>query len=638
MKTKDQPQIHMKPYSFKGKHILITGASGGLGSALVKLMAQQDVRLAVTSRSKTALDELISKLPHQEHAVAITADLAKPGDPVRLIDEALSALGHIDVLINNAGVGYFALMAEASEENIRHLFEVNTLSPLMLIKALLPHMRKRGGGRVVNILSCAGRVPIPSVGVYGGSKSALAIMANTMRLELEPSGIDIINIYPGTVATAFEEHAFREEDRPGLCPHDICGQPRFHIAREVLDAAVGPPGEVWLESAGKWYSVAALIRPKYVDRRLASLRNRVVEKKSVKQRPWRLLQVESAIACNLKCVMCPWREMAKKAESRGVMTPVVWSAIRPHLKRIQSVDFTGGGEPLLQPKLAEWIADASQAGCKTGFLSNGLLLGEKRLKEILVAGIDWICISMDGATADMYNKIRVGSDFDRVCDNVANIARLRSGKVPKLMINFVLMDINSNEMEDIVQLAARLGVDQVNFKQCDVIRGQDGQGHGLFASKETKTIRKLQKTLNKARRLAKKLKIETTAFAFTPHELPVCEQDPRDSIFVRHDGTVAPCINLALGGPTTFLGEDVNMPSVHYGRLPEDDLLDLWESKKCRFYRGRFQERSEKYEQTVMNKFIGASGGNRSRILEEARKAMPDPPGGCNVCHYLYDI
>ena len=62
-------------------------------------------------------------------------------------------------------------------------------------------MKQRGSGRIVNIVSCAGRVPIPTVGVYGGSKSALAMMANIMRLELEPSGVDVLNIYPGTVDT-----------------------------------------------------------------------------------------------------------------------------------------------------------------------------------------------------------------------------------------------------------------------------------------------------------------------------------------------------------------------------------------------------------------------------------------------------
>lgn len=372
--------------------------------------------------------------------------------------------------------------------------------------------------------------------------------------------------------------------------------------------------------------------------RLASLRDQVIEKKSLKTKPWRLFQVESAIACNLKCVMCPWREIAKKAENHGIMTPAVWAAIRPYLNRVQSVDFTGGGEPLLQPHLAEWIADATKAGCETGFLSNGLLLKEDKLKKILDAGIKWICISMDGATAEMYNEIRVGSNFDRVCENVANIARLRSGSIPKTMINFVLMDMNAHQMEEIVQLAARLGVDQINFKQCDVIRGKEGKGFGLFASKETREIRQLQKSLDKARRLAKKLNIQTTAFAFTPQELAVCEQDPRDSLFIRHDGTVAPCINLALGGPTTFLGKEVSMPSVHYGRLPGDDLMDLWETESCQFYRKKFQERVAKYDNLIMNSMLGGGGGNRSKILKDARKAMPDPPKGCNVCHYLYDI
>ncbi len=628
----------MNKFSFKQKNVLITGASGGLGSALTKLLADRGARLVVTSRSEKALNELISNLPLKEDAVSISADLSEPGEAARLVQDAISAFGRIDVLINNAGVGYFALMEEATEENIRRLFEVNTFSPLALIKALLPEMQKKGSGRLVNIVSCAGRVPIPTVGVYGGSKSALAIMANTMRLELAPQGIDIINIYPGTVATAFEEHAFREEERPGLCPKDICGQPRFRIAQEILEAAAGPPGEVWLEHAGKWYSTAALIWPDYVDRRLATLRDQVIEKKTLKQRPWRLFQVESAIACNLQCIMCPWREMAKKVENRGIMTPAVWGAIRPYLDRVQSVDFTGGGEPLLQPKLAEWITDATKAGCETGFLSNGLLLTEDKLKKILDAGINWICISMDGATAEMYNKIRVGSNFDRVCENLANIARLRKGKVPKTMINFVLMDINVHQMEEIVQLAVRLGVDQVNFKQCDVIRGQQGEGLGLFASEETRETRRLQKSLKKARRLAKRLNIETTAFAFTPQELAVCEQDPRDSVFIRYDGAVAPCINLALGGPTTFLGKDVTMPSVHYGRLPGDDLMDLWETESCQFYRKKFQARIEKYDRIIMDNLIGASGGNRLKVLKEAQEAMPDPPKGCNVCHYLFDI
>ena len=380
------------------------------------------------------------------------------------------------------------------------------------------------------------------------------------------------------------------------------------------------------------------IRPQYGDRPAGPLRGKMNEKQNPQKRLWRLLQVEAAFACNLRCVMCPWREMAKGATNQGIMTQEIWQSIQPYLPEAQSVDFTGGGEPLLQPRLAQWIAEARAAGCETGFLSNGLLLNQEKLEKILEAGINWICISMDGANAEIYNKIRVGSNFERVCQNVANIARLRDDNQPKTMINFVLMDMNFHQVEEIVRLAARLGVDQVNFKQCDVIRDKAGKGLGLFAPGETREIRKLKKSLGKALRLAKKLRIETTASPFTPRELPVCDQDPRDSLFIGYDGTVAPCISLALGGPTTFLGEEATVSSVHYGRLPDDDLMDLWQTNTCRFYRHRFEERVRIHDNTLVRNIFDSGGSGREKIFQAAREAMPDPPGGCNVCHYLYDI
>jgi MoaA/NifB/PqqE/SkfB family radical SAM enzyme len=386
------------------------------------------------------------------------------------------------------------------------------------------------------------------------------------------------------------------------------------------------------------YSFFGLFSTKSIKQRLFGLGDDAPQERSKPRRRWQLLQVEPAIACNLRCVMCPWREISANSSNQGLMSRDVWDAIRPHLPEVQSVDFTGGGEPLLQPKLAEWIAEAKDAGCETGFLSNGLLLKRQKLERILAAGLDWVCISMDGATADLYEKIRIGSSFDRVYENVSSIAELREAKTPKTMINFVIMDINIHQMEEIVRLAAQLGVDQVNFKQCEVIRGESGKSHGLFGPKETREIRRLKKSLDKARRLAKKLNILTTAFAFTPDELPVCEQDPRKSMFIRYDGAVAPCINLAIGGPTTFLGKETTIPSVLYGRLPDDDLLDLWNSDICNMYRQKFEQRVKKHDETMINHLIGSSGSNRARTLQAAKEAMPEPPSGCNVCHYLYDI
>jgi len=382
---------------------------------------------------------------------------------------------------------------------------------------------------------------------------------------------------------------------------------------------------------------SSLLR-KNIERSLNALRSRSAQKVIPPKRRWRLVQVESAIACNLRCIMCPWREITKNFENQGLMTQDIWESIRLHLADINSIDFTGGGEPLLQPKLAEWIAQANAAGCETGFLSNGLLLKQERLQRILDAGVDWICISMDGADAGMYESIRIGSNFERVCENVAQIGELRSGNRPRTMINFVLMDMNFHQTEDIVRLAAQLGVDQLNFKQCDVIRGESGKGHGLFEIKETKNIRYFKKNLGKARRLARKLNMATTAFAFTPEERSVCQQDPRDSLFIRYDGFAAPCINLAIGGPTTFLGKEVRMPNVHYGRLPDTDLVELWQSESCEFYRQQFELRAKKHDEAIVSGMLSTSGARRLKALQAAKDAMPEPPQGCNVCHYLYDI
>jgi len=355
-------------------------------------------------------------------------------------------------------------------------------------------------------------------------------------------------------------------------------------------------------------------------------------------RRWRLLQVESSMACNLKCIMCPWREPAFQHSQTGHMQPDVWAAISPYLKEVQSIDFTGGGEPLLQPHLIEWVGEASNAGCETGILTNGTLITGAKSRQLIDAGLDWLCISMDGATADIYEKIRPGAHFHRVCDNVSQIATQRAGRRPKVMINFVMMQDNVHQLDAMVELAARLGVDQIIFKQCDVIRGDRGRGVGLFNDTPTRDIQKMEKSLRRARRLAKAKGIETAAFSWVPEELPVCAQDPRNSMFIRHDGRVAPCINLALGGDTTFLGNEVMMPRVHYGRLPEDDLLDLWKTDTCRSYRERFEQRMLTYETAFVRSDLEPSPTKIKEALENAKNAMPPASAGCRVCHYLYDI
>ncbi|BBD06951.1 radical SAM protein [Desulfovibrio ferrophilus] len=355
-------------------------------------------------------------------------------------------------------------------------------------------------------------------------------------------------------------------------------------------------------------------------------------------RHWRLLQVEVALACNLRCVMCPWVDIRKAAgEAKALMRPEAWACIREALPQIESVDFTGGGETLLQPHLEQWVADASRVGCDTGFLTNGLILKEDRLRALLDAGLTWLGVSMDGATAEIYEGIRRGSNFERVCANLARVAQLRTAGAPKTLIQFVVMHSNAHQCAPLVRLAAELGVDEVAFKQCDVIRGEHGKGLGVFSTEGGEVV-DVEQSLAEARREGKRLGVETYEFSLTPTELPVCEQDPRTSLFVRHDGHVSPCINMAYGGPTTFLGQDAVMPSVHYGRLPEDSLSEVWETETCLYFRNSFRSRVEAYERAVLDSMAGGVPMDRHKVLRAGREAMPAPAEACRVCHYLYGI
>ena len=336
--------------------------------------------------------------------------------------------------------------------------------------------------------------------------------------------------------------------------------------------------------------------------------------------------------------MCPWKDEREQTFKSGEMSEEIWEALRSYLPETASIDFTGGGEPLLHPKLADWIREANASGCRTGFLTNGLILNREKSLQFIQAGIDWIGFSVDGATAEVYERIRKGADFNVLCKNIKTISDLRTNKKPLLIINFVMMPDNIQDLENIVDLASDLGVSRINFKQCDVIRGEHGRNYGLFASKETRKIRQLKNILDKARRRAQKRQIQTNAFSLVPDELPVCAQDPRDSIFVRHDGYVAPCINLARGDETSFLGNDVKMPTVHYGRLQDQALMELWESATCRLYRERFKHRSLAYDAVLGSSSFEASFIKLNEAFTEAKKAMPEALEGCKVCHYLYDI
>lgn len=261
---------------YKGKHILITGATGGLGSALTLKLSELGAVLVVSDRDEKLFSDLQTDISSNSTVTPISADLSIPGEAEILAINSLKAVGHIDILINNAGIAYHALLSETTETRMRAVYEINAFSPISLTKKLLTSMKKRGDGIIINILSCAGFIPTPTTGIYGASKAAFSSMARTLRLEVEPDGIRVFNFYPGPIATLFNENALRENDRDGLFACGTVGEKPEKVVEKILSTVGAQPGDIWLSMISKWLALTGTIWPKLADHRLSPIRDEIV--------------------------------------------------------------------------------------------------------------------------------------------------------------------------------------------------------------------------------------------------------------------------------------------------------------------------------------------------------------------------
>ena len=188
--------------------VLVTGGTDGLGKAASLLLARRGYRVYAGGRSAPKLAQIDAlaaekKLPLASLELDVCSDESVLAGVARVLAEA----GTIDVLINNAGIGYIAVVEELKLEDLRQQYETNIFGVLRVTQAVLPSMRARKKGRIVMISSVAGLVTPPTYGAYSSSKFALEALSNALRLELYPFGIQVVLIEPGYIVTNFQQTA-----------------------------------------------------------------------------------------------------------------------------------------------------------------------------------------------------------------------------------------------------------------------------------------------------------------------------------------------------------------------------------------------------------------------------------------------
>jgi short-subunit dehydrogenase len=185
-----------------GTTALVTGASSGIGAALAKALAARNVSVGLVARRKDRLEEVLAECEKSAPAAHIwPADLGDVELAERVALEAWDTFGHIDVLVNNAGIPKRRHVTELTYEEVEEVMRVNFLSPTRMTLALLPRMLGRGAGSIVNVSSVAGRLGNPKESAYSASKFALCGWSEALNVDLWDTPIEVRLINPGAIDT-----------------------------------------------------------------------------------------------------------------------------------------------------------------------------------------------------------------------------------------------------------------------------------------------------------------------------------------------------------------------------------------------------------------------------------------------------
>ena len=238
----------------KDSVVLITGASSGIGAELARQADAKGSRVGLLARSTKDLDTLRAEL-HGTCAV-VTADVTSPEAVADAVAKVTEALGPVDVLVNNAGIGLYGAFLDTDSDDLDRLMRTNYLGVVHLLKAVLPGMVERRRGHVVTVGSIAGRIGAPFEAAYSASKFAVTGLTEALSVELAPFGIGVSLVNPGPVDTPFfatRGHAYeRKHPKPVSAAR---------VARSVITAVERGRAEVFISPLLRQAVVAKTLVP-----------------------------------------------------------------------------------------------------------------------------------------------------------------------------------------------------------------------------------------------------------------------------------------------------------------------------------------------------------------------------------------
>lgn len=186
----------------RGKIALVTAASKGIGKSVAEEFAREGVHVSICARGKEDLEEAAEDIRARGvEVLAVPADCTKAQDVERVVEETVKLFGQVDVLVNNAGDAWIGHSVETSDEEWNYALDVNLLSGVRFTRAVVPHMRKRPGGRIINIASVSGHTMLGGLVDYQAGKAGMLAFSKTMAIDLAADGILVNCVCPALIRT-----------------------------------------------------------------------------------------------------------------------------------------------------------------------------------------------------------------------------------------------------------------------------------------------------------------------------------------------------------------------------------------------------------------------------------------------------
>jgi short-subunit dehydrogenase len=227
-----------------GKVVVVTGASMGIGEAIVKVFAAEGANVVMLSRDSARAEAARARVGFSDRTIALSCDVRNSEEIDRVLALTLHHFKRVDIWINNAGHGLLDSVTNVDLQACRDMFETNLFGSIAAMQAVIPVMRQQGGGTIINISSVAGHIPIAFHAAYSATKFALNAMGKAAGIELKKDGIHVLTVCPGYVQTAFSENAVRGKELKRVRPGSVRGITAERVARATLQGYLKQKREV----------------------------------------------------------------------------------------------------------------------------------------------------------------------------------------------------------------------------------------------------------------------------------------------------------------------------------------------------------------------------------------------------------